>query len=189
MLNASGCTDSQLQSDQTSVQDDKIRTFGLGDTIQYKGMEMVPTSLEKAIHEHFTDFGESEYYRLTYTLKNTNDERIEPCRFESIFLDSNGHQIDDSFGVMDDGFSGDVIFPDVTVTDRIWFETNNDIEGDITIYLQAFTCDAECQELRKQLEMPEYVDTSTCPEFEIKLEILESEILTPDRLALYSEGF
>lgn len=161
------------------------KQYSLGDTITFSGVELTFTTLEKAIHLKFTDFETArEHYRLTYEIKNTNSERIVPCNFEFVLLDNNGHQVSDSFGVMDDGFDGEEIYPNVKIIDRVWFETNNDISGDITIYVKPFVCDETCQAMRKIMGFEENNDEQTCPDFEIKLYIPENQILTPEKLEL-----
>ncbi len=164
---------------------EKISTkeYSLSDTITFSGVELTFTTLEKAMHSKFTDFEtDVEHYRLTYEMKNTNSERIAPCNFEFVLLDNNGHQVSDSFGVMDDGFDGDEIYPNVKITDRKWFETNNDISGDITIYGKPFVCDETCQAMREAMGFGDSDNEQICPEFEIKLDISENQILTPDKL-------
>ncbi len=166
-------TDFEIPFDLGTTEEElETKTFSLGDTITYSGVELTFTTLEKAMHSKFTDFEtDVEYYRITYTMKNTNSERITPCSFDFILLDSNGHQIDDGFSVMDDGDSlYDDIFSDVQKNYRKWFETANQIEGDISIYIK-----------------PAYVTDETCPNFEIKLEVPESEVVTPSSLTLLGE--
>ena len=167
--------------DSKKIEKLSTKEYDLGDIIVFSGIELKFTTLEKAMHSKFTDFEKDvEHYRLTYEIKNLNSERIVPCNFEFVLLDDNGHQVSDSFGVMDDGFDGDEIYSNVKIVDRQWFETNNDISGNITIYIKPFFCDEACQTMRELMGFDDSDDEQVCPKFEIKLDVSEDQVLVLD---------
>ena len=107
-------------------------------------------------------------------MKNNNADRVNRCDFDYILVDSAGHQLNETFIVADDGYHGDEIFSGVEITSREWFETQNNITGDIMIYVQPSS-----NILGNNNE--------TCPGFEIKLDVPENQILTPQQLVLLDD--
>ena len=135
---------------------------------------MVFTTLEKAIHAKFTDFNtEVEHYRITYTMKNNNADRVNRCDFDYILVDSAGHQLNETFIVPDDGYHGDEIFSGVEITSREWFETQNNITGASDLFQPSSNILGNNNE--------------TCPGFEIKFNVPENQILTPQQLVLLDD--
>ena len=163
----------------------QTKNFKLGETIKFSGIELTFTTLEKAMHRSFYEDKQLQMYRLTYTTRNTNAERITPCRLEFVLLDNNGNQVSESHGVMDDGFEGDEVFPNIKITNREWFDKGTDaLSGDITIYTKPFVCDETCQLMDKVIGTGKDDNNAICPDFEIKLNIPESQILKPKNLEL-----